>query len=160
MKQQILVMIIFLFVLTSSHISAQAPESPEGRVRNFYQWVGGNENKGVESRKQKKVIFSFFSGRHYRWFYKLGVGDQNTYLISGNDWLETFANKINVGKSLVKANRAAVTVDLGDSSDDFVNHIRVNLLREEGVWKIDCLENTDLGLTFDPRRDPPGCRPV
>jgi len=144
----------------------QTSASPEDRVSIFYKWVIGTMIKKRSPVRQKKVVSTFLSKSLYRWLYMSADAEtRNLYLLPGNDWSESWIDKIKIVHKKNAANRAMIRLGLGENKppDQFVDPIQVNLIREGGTWKIDCIQSADeeLGIPkFDPKYDPPGCKPV
>lgn len=148
----------------SSH--RQTGGSPEDKVSTFYKWVIGTMIKKQSPVRQRRVVSTYLSKSLYRWLYTSADAEtRNTYLLPGNDWSGSWIDKIKIVDKKKTASRSMIRVNLGENvpPDDFVNPIRVSLIREGGSWKIDCIQSADEELggipEFDPKLDPPGCRP-
>jgi len=142
-------------------------ESPEDRVTAFYTWVIGTMVKKQSPVRQKKIVSTYLSKSLYRWLYTSADAEtRNAYLLPGNDWSVSWIDEIKIVDKKKTASRAMLRVDLGEKRPpgDFVNPIQVNLISESGTWKIDCIQDADKELggipQFDPKYDPPGCKPV
>ena len=150
--------------------NAQSPQQtndePTERVTAFYKWVLGTMVKKRTPVAQKKTVAGFLSKSLYRWLYLQDRETRNLYFLASNDWLDSRIGDITIVDSRIAADRAVVKVDLGkpEPPDDFVDHLRINLRQENGEWKIDCIQDgyLELGgpIPFDPKYDPPGCKPV
>lgn len=144
----------------------QTSKSPEDRVTTFYKWVIGRMIRNRSPVREKKVISTYLSKSLYRWLYASADAEmRRTYLLPGNDWSESWIDEIKIVAKKKTVNRTMIRVDLGEKEppDHFVDTM-VNLVREGGTWKIDCIQSADEEIgsipEFDPKLDPPGCKPV
>ena len=152
--------------LYAQSLHGQTGRSPEDRITTFYKWAIGTMVKKRSPVRQKKVVSTYLSKSFYRWLYtRADAETRNLYLLPDNDWSESWIDKIKIIDKKKTASRMRVRVDLGEKGppDHFVNPIQVNLIRENGTWKIDCIQSADEELggipEFDPKLDPPGCKP-
>jgi len=165
-----LLLVALLAAVPSFH--AQSPQQNTGGepawiVTTFYKWVIGTMVIKRSPIRQKRVMATWLSKSLYRWLYtKADREDRETYLVPGNDFIDAWVDEIKIVDSKVLAKRATLKVELGKpgKGDDFVNHILVNLKMEDGAWRIDCVrsneDDAEDGYVFDPKLDPPGCKPV
>lgn len=163
-------LVALLAAVPNSHAQSPQPAfggEPAWVVTTFYKWVLGTMVDKSSPIKQKRVMATWLSKSLHRWLYtNADREERETYLVPGNDFIDAWVDEIKIVDTKVDAKRAAVKVELGKPGrdDDFVNHILVNLKVEGGVWRIDCIrsndDDTEDAYVFDPKLDPPGCKPV
>lgn len=93
-------------------------------------------NREQDPTKNRPVMRSYLSARLDKWLYsKAGQGSEADVFIGSQEWSDQWADKINVGRAQINSKTAVVNVTLGP--DDYLWKLRIYLVREGGVWKID-----------------------
>lgn len=137
---------VFLFVLGSVNLtSAQAAQTPEQIAAEFYKWYLSELNRDRDPRTEaKQKVLKYLSRRAGKWLYSIAADDYGAdYFIAAQDFDEEWAETVSVSKAVVKGNRASLTVTLGVYPDGrkyegIGKHVlRLKMVREGGLWKID-----------------------
>lgn len=132
---------VVVLAISFTTINAQPPNTPESRVKWFYSWYFKSINDGKEPSKD--VINSNLSKRFSRSYFSQGghqpKSDSFDYdvFLNSQEWSEDWVDNMNVGKATIKGNTAVVKLKLSMTDDDFVLTLKVSLVKEAGVWKID-----------------------
>jgi ABC-type transporter MlaC component len=118
---------------------AAAQAQPDTAARDFYKWYIAELNadrypiRDHEAAVRKKV-----SARLGKWLYSEASEDYGAdYFLSLQDWARSWANSVTAKTTSVSGNKAMVAVEF-PRSGGFVRHrLRVSMVKESGVWKID-----------------------
>ncbi len=138
----------FLFALAAGIMffgtrTIQAAETPEQAAKSFYRWyLSELDAERYPIEQQKPKIRSKVSARLGKWLYSKAYEDYGAdYVIQAQDWDSQWKDNIGVSKATVKGNTARLTVTLSgkatDSNEIYRNRLRVTLVKEGGLWKID-----------------------
>jgi Protein of unknown function (DUF3828) len=134
---QMAICLVFIFV-SFTGAKAQTNNSPESRVKSFYDWYLKSISKQQDPSKNKTVMNSHLSRRFGGWFYsKAGQNLDYDIFINAQDWNEAWINNINVGKATINGNTAVVKITLGTPPDTWIQRLNISLVKEAGNWKID-----------------------
>jgi hypothetical protein len=140
----------FLLVLGSANLtSAQASQTPEQVAAEFYKWYLSELNRDRDPRTQaKQKVLKYLSRRAGKWLYSIPPGEYGAdYFIDAQDFDEEWAETVSVSKATIKGNTASLTVTLGVYKDGrkyqgIGKHVlRLKMVREGGLWKIDRINN-------------------
>ncbi|MEQ1761782.1 MAG: DUF3828 domain-containing protein [Pyrinomonadaceae bacterium] len=130
-----------LLFLTASftHVTAQVRDTPESRAKDFYSWYLKAMVKGKDPTKDKAATRSHLSLRFSRWYYsKAGQNLDYDVFVNSQEWDDAWAENIEIGKAILIDDRsAALHVMLRSPPEEFVMKLQVNLVKENGKWKID-----------------------
>lgn len=134
---------ITLFVVLvlgmSSQTMAMQSNTPEGVIRGFYSWyikVFQTNEFPLTSQpaKMKKYISTRFYNEAKR-AYDKGEYDAD-YFISGQDADPKWATNMTISKVTKTASTASAIVFF-DGTGSFDHKLRITLVKEKGLWKID-----------------------
>lgn len=115
---------------------AQQIATPEQVVRQFYRWY---LNAGYpEPGRQKSRFRRYVTQRCLR---EAMAADDYVYFTQAQDGDPAWKNHIAVSSAKVRGSTATTLVILGGK--DFSLRLRINLLQENGAWKIDKVEDMD-----------------
>lgn len=133
---------IMILVASSVLVNAQASNTPESRVRDFYSWYLKTMVKGKDPTKNRIVISSHLSVRFNRWLYsKAGQSGAPDAFLSSGEWKKAWADNIEVGDAVfTTGNNAVLHLTLSSPPDEFVMKLQVFLVKEGGKWKIDLVK--------------------
>ena len=131
-----------LILTTVLPLSAQTSATPEKTLKDFYRWYIHELNASREPRAERSKINPVVSIRLSRWLSsKTGREWDADYFIDAQDFDAKWENGITVLRAAIKGNKADVKVVLSspDSlSSGFSPHtLRIKMIKESGVWKID-----------------------
>jgi Protein of unknown function (DUF3828) len=129
---------LVLICLSYGELLGQSAKSPEERVKSFYSWYMKVINVENGPDHNKTVMRSHLSARLGKWFYsKAGQDLEYDYFIQSQEWSEEWADHITFGKGTTKGTTAVVNLVLGSTDGDSDTPLRISLVKESGVWKID-----------------------
>jgi guanyl-specific ribonuclease Sa len=125
---------------------AQAPETPETVVRNFYKWYLTEMGAGRNPRDNKRIVMKAASRRTSRWYYSPAYSEWGAdYFINAQDFDEHWAKNLTVSNAVIRGNTATTKVTLSVPKTEYgpayKRTLSVRLVRESGVWKIDVVDN-------------------
>lgn len=124
-------------------VYGQSNKTPEGRVQNFYNWYLKAINDEQDPAKNRTVMNSHLSVRLSKWFYsKAGQDLDGDYFVGSQEWSDQWAGNVNVGELTIKRTTAIVNITLGPMSDEWYPKLRIDLIKEGAVWKIDRVKAT------------------
>lgn len=135
-------LVFALLALFGTH-NIHAAQTPEQTARSFYQWyLVELDAERYPIDRQRTKMRSKVSKRLGKWLYSKAYEDYGAdYIIQAQDWDSGWKDNIAVSKASIKGNTARLTVTLSgklpDSPDMYHNRLRITLLKEGGVWKID-----------------------
>lgn len=141
MKTKIFLLFALLAFCGTHNI--HAAQTPEQATRLFYRWYLTEldaERYPIDGQRTK--VKSKVSKRLGKWLYSKAYKDYGAdYIIQAQDWDSQWKDNIAVSKASIKGNTARLTVTLSgrstDSPEMYRNRLRITLLKEGGVWKID-----------------------
>lgn len=140
-------LVIFFLILGSANFTrAQSVQSPEQATTVFYQWYLGELNRNKDPRsRQKTKLLRYLSKRLGKWIYSIPDEEYGAdYFISAQDFDENWV--VNVSKAKVVRNKANLKVLLArpkGKQSPFKRNLAIQLLKENGVWKIDKISDLD-----------------
>ncbi|HEX8249237.1 MAG TPA: DUF3828 domain-containing protein [Pyrinomonadaceae bacterium] len=128
---------------------AAAAESPEQTAKEFYRWYLQELNRDrYPIQQQKTELLKKVSRRLGRWLYSPAYEEYGAdYFLSAQDWDKNWAKGITTSKALIKGNSAALKLTLAAprgtaSASGFGKHtLAIKLVKENGLWKIDRVDN-------------------
>ncbi len=134
-----------LILFAAGIVSAQ--KTPENTARNFYAWyMKGLQNSGYPIDK-KTEMKKYISRRLANWVYSKSYQEYGAdYFIDAQDFEDKW--QPTVSKAVIKGNTAnlKVTLDVpkGVKTEWKKSVLPVKLIKENGVWKIDEINNRKL----------------
>ena len=137
-SRSIAVSLLLLILISFSGAYAQSNKTPEGRVQNFYNWYLKAVDDQQDPATNRALMNSHMSARLSKWFYsKAGQDIEGDYFVGSQEWSDQWAGNVNVGELTIKRTTAIVNITLGPMSDEWHPKLRVDLIMEGSVWKID-----------------------
>jgi hypothetical protein len=146
-KLRIALLIALVF---AGGIHAQAPETPEVVVRNFYKWylteLGANRNP----RKNRQVVLKASSRRLGKWYFSPAYSEWGAdYFLNAQDFDDHWAKTLVVSKAAINGNTATTKITLSVPKTSYgpayKRVLPVKLVKESGLWKIDIVDNMTPG---------------
>lgn len=137
-----------LSLLFCADVSAQNA-SPEATAKEFYKWylteIAANRNPHENKTKFSKYV----SKRLYKWMTSKAYEEYGAdYIIDAQDFNEAWANGISTTKAVIKGNTATFKVNFtppkGSVQGDWNYSVRVKMVKENGAWKVDSVNNRAL----------------
>jgi hypothetical protein len=145
MKYILTVAILFFAAisLTTASVSAQTSMTPEATVHRFYEWYVHTLNQNEEPiEKHRAEMSKFVTQRLIKSInrvLKSPEGLDADFFLDAQDWDKDWEKNIITTKASIQGARAKLSVTL-KGGVGFGNHrLRVGLLKEGGVWKIDSI---------------------
>ena len=138
-----LVLLLLVIAIGGFSIAAQTANStPEVTIKNFYAWYVQeiSKNKFPLSQQPTKLK-QFITVRCYnenKRAYDKNEFDAD-YFIAAQDYDEKWATNVKVTNVKVVGNRASASVIL-DGKGNFDSKLKLKLLKEKDVWKIDVIQ--------------------
>ncbi|HQU82527.1 MAG TPA: DUF3828 domain-containing protein [Pyrinomonadaceae bacterium] len=137
-----------LTILLCGNALAQS-STPETTAKEFYKWYLGELNASREPRENKTEMSKYVSKRLYKWISSKAYEEYGAdYIIDGQDYNEDWVNGITTTKAVIKGNRATFKIMLtppkGSQNRDFQQTLSIKMLKENGAWKIDSVNNRAL----------------
>lgn len=135
-------MLLLAVAVVAIPSNAQTVKSPEQTVKDFYRWYIHELNADRQPRNERAKMNAAISARLQRWMSsKEGRNWDADYFIDAQDWEPKWENGISTAKPVIRGNnanvKATLSVPRGEYSG-FGDHIlRIKLVKEQGVWKID-----------------------
>lgn len=132
---------ILTVILTAclAFVNAQANNTPESRVKDFYSWYLKAKASKKDPDKNRAVMKSHVSRRFSKWFYSKEVQNSDVGIFyNKGDWKRAWAHNIEVGEPyFMNDDQVVVKVKLSSPPDEFEMKLQVFLVKEGGKWKID-----------------------
>lgn len=146
-KSRLVAFALLLFFAASFGAgAAQAAETPEQTAKTFYEWYLKRINANESPRNEKAIIQKHVSKRLTRWYYSPAYSEYGAdYFIDAQDLDEKW--QVTTGKATIRGNTATVKVKLAAPNarkSDWAQNLTVKLIKENGAWKIDSVNNQEL----------------
>lgn len=113
-------------------------KSPEEAVEEFYRWYLHGENNTLTTPEQRATFRKYVASRLRR---EVAAEREVNIFVAAQNIDPGWEKNISVSKTLVRQQRAIVIVTLtGDPREGlprWVEKLRVRLVREGGMWKVD-----------------------
>lgn len=140
--------VFLLTVLLCGNAFAQN-SAPETTAKEFYKWYITEIAANREPRKNKTKFAKYVSKRLNKWMNSKAYEEYGAdYIIDAQDFNAAWANGISTTKAVIKGNTAVFKVSFkpppGSVEGDWNYSVRVKFVKEDGVWKIDSVNNRAL----------------
>ena len=138
-----LVLLLLAIALGGFSVAAQTANStPEVTIKNFYSWYVReiSKNKFPLSEQPTKMK-QFITVRCYnenKRAYDKNEFDAD-YFIAAQDYDEKWGTNVKITNVKIIGNKASASVIL-DGKGDFDSKLRLKLIKEKDVWKIDVIQ--------------------
>lgn len=148
MKKLKIIIPAFLILFMAGFISAQKTKTPETTAKDFYAWYLRELNNQGNPVDERATMRKYISRRLANWIYSKSYEEYGAdYFLDAQDWDEKW--DISASKAVVRGNKAALKVSLlvpkGENSSIMNSVLRLKMIKENGMWKID--EVNDRKLT-------------
>ncbi len=146
---KILVLALLIFAALNVSASGQV-KGPDAVAKEFYKWYLTELNaERYPIRQNKTQMLRFISGRLGRWVYSPAYSEYGAdYFIDAQDWDRTWVNGISATRPIIKGTTATLRIQLEPAKGVFSGFGRrtlpIKLVNEDGVWKIDMINNRKL----------------
>jgi hypothetical protein len=138
------ILLVLIATICGLSVMAQTANStPETTIKNFYSWYVREivKNKFPLTEQPAKMK-QFITARCYN--ENKRIYDKNEfdadYFIAAQDYDEKWATNIKVSNVKITGNKATAKVIL-DGQGNFDSKLKLKLIKEQGNWKIDVIEN-------------------
>ncbi|MGI8639032.1 MAG: DUF3828 domain-containing protein [Pyrinomonadaceae bacterium] len=143
--QRIGLILLALFVFAGA-TSAQSADTPEQSARNFYKWYLREMNNQGNPTDQKQKMLKSVSKRLGKWIYSPVYQEYGAdYFIDAQDFDENW--DVMTSKAVIKGSTATLKVFLAPpkgKKSNFNQTLALKLIKENGAWKIDSVNNRKL----------------
>lgn len=121
------------------HVNAQNASTPEARARSFYAWylheLNAERNPIANSNGLRKYVTARMAGAIGRALKRENGIDADIF-IDGQDFDPLWEKNISSSKATIKGANATVTITLKGGPGFDTKRLRVVLLKEQSIWKI------------------------
>lgn len=119
-----------------------ANSTPEATIKNFYGWyvreIAKNKFPLTEQPAKMKQFITLRCYNENKRAYDKNEFDAD-YFISAQDFDESWATNVKISNVKIVGNKATANVIL-DGKDGFDSKLKLKLVKEKAVWKIDVIE--------------------
>jgi len=134
------------FIVSVGATLTKAADTHEQTVKKFYTWYLKRIITDKSPRNEKAVFQKSVSKRLSRWYYSRAYEEYGAdYFIdaqnSDDEW------RVTTGKAIIKRDTATLKVKLAapnTGKNGSTQNLTVKLVKEEGVWKINSVNNRKL----------------
>lgn len=124
-------------------LAIAAQSTPETTIKNFYSWYVREISKNkFPLAEQPTKMKQFITARCYNENKK--AYDKNEfdadYFISAQDFDERWATNVKISNVKINGNKATANVVL-DGKSSFDSKLKLKLIKEKSIWKIDVIES-------------------
>ncbi|HJS52843.1 MAG TPA: DUF3828 domain-containing protein [Pyrinomonadaceae bacterium] len=141
-------LISVVILLAYAGTSAQAV-GPEQAAKDFYKWYLTELNAEREPRRDSKpLMLQKVSARLGRWLYSTAYEEYGAdYFLDAQDYEQSWANGVSAAPAVTKGNVSTVRLTLTPKKGVTgwgVRRMTIKLIKENGAWKIDTVNNRKL----------------
>ncbi len=139
--------LLLFFIVSVAATTAKAADTPEQTAKSFYKWyLKELFTEGGNPIKQKGTVLKSVSKRLGKWIYSPAYEEYGAdYMIDAQDFDNNW--DVTTTKAVVKGNTATLKVMLAPpkgKKSDFNQTLAIKMIKENGVWKIDRVNNRSL----------------
>jgi hypothetical protein len=139
--------VILFFIGSAGAASAQSADAPEQAAKSFYQWYTKELfREGGNPIKNRKTVLKSVSKRLGKWLYSRAYEEYGAdYIIDAQDYDNSW--QVSTTKAVIKGNTASLKILLKSTrpkNEGFSRTLPVKMVRENGEWKIDSVNNRSL----------------
>lgn len=143
---KLLKLALLLFLVGSlGAASIKAADTPEQTAKGFYEWYL-KELSRENIRIDKKIVLKYVSKRLGKWYLSRAYEHYDAdYFIDAQDLDEKW--QVTTTKAVIKQNTATLKVVLAvpkAKKSDWTNTLSIKMIKENGAWKIDVVNNRKL----------------
>ena len=149
-KRLILLPLVIVVSMSFFSASVAAQSTPEKAAKDFYKWYFTELNASREPiRQSKPKMLKAISSRLARWAYSPAYSEYGAdYFIDAQDYDEDWANGVSSTAAVIKGSVATLNIILypkkGSTSGFGKRTLKLKMVREVGLWKIDSVNNRKL----------------
>ena len=125
--------------------AAESAATPEDCIRNFYRWYVTNLVASRDPMKQRKEIRQYATERLLREIDKMMKGPDGLdgdYFVDAQDFDPLWAKNISVSAVKTQGDKSSAHVLL-NGSQGMKKNLVVQLVKENGAWKVDKVQGRD-----------------
>jgi len=146
-KDRLISFTLLLFLIGSAGASiTKAADTPEQAAKSFYEWYLKQIAASKNPRNEKTIFQKSVSKRLSKWIASPAYEDYGAdYFIDAQNFDEEW--QVTTSKAIIKGNTATLKVKLAAPNagkDSWTQKLTIRLVKEEGVWKIDSVNNRKL----------------
>ena len=138
--------LLLIFVGSIGANIAKAADTPEETAKDFYEWYLKQINTSRNPRNEKAIFQKSVSSRLSRWYFSPAYEEYGAdYFIDAQDLDEKW--QVTTTKAVIKGTTATLKVVLAvpkAKKADWTQTLTVKMIRENGAWKIDSVNNRKL----------------
>ena len=136
--------LILFFVGSLGASAAQAANTPEQAAKSFYEWYTKElAREGGNPIRSRQTVLKSVSKRLGKFIYSPAYQEYGAdYIIDAQDFDDSW--QVSTTKAIVKGNTATLKVALKSTrpkNQGFSQTLPVRMVRENGEWKIDRVNN-------------------
>jgi hypothetical protein len=125
--------------------AAETAATPEGCIRGFYQWYVTNLVANRNPMKQRTELRRFATERLLRELSKMKTGPEGLdgdYFTDAQDFDPLWAKNISISAVKTQGEKSSAHVLL-NGSQGMKKNLVVQLVKENGTWKVDKVQGRD-----------------
>jgi Protein of unknown function (DUF3828) len=137
MKRIVALLVVAAAVVTSR--AAEPATTPEDCIRGFYRWYVTNLVTNRDPMKQRKEMRRYATERLLKEIGKMKTGPDGLdgdYFVDAQDFDPLWAKNISISGVRTAGNKSHARVVL-DGAKGMRKELVVDLVKEEGTWKVD-----------------------
>ena len=144
------IVLLSLIVFTLYTGGSAQVVSPEQTAKDFYKWYLSELNAEREPiRDNKRLMLQKVSTRLGKWLYSTAYEEYGAdYVLDAQDYEQSWVNGISAAPAATNGNVSNVkltfTPKRGTYSGFGVRRMNIRLVKENGAWKIDVINNRKL----------------
>ena len=144
------IVLLSLIVFTLYTGGSAQVVSPEQTAKDFYKWYLSELNAEREPiRDNKRLMLQKVSTRLGKWLYSTAYEEYGAdYILDAQDYEQSWVNGISAAPAATNGNVSNVkltfTPKRGTHSGFGVRRMNIRLVKENGAWKIDVINNRKL----------------
>lgn len=125
--------------------AAESSATPEDCIRGFYRWYVTNLVANRDPMKQRKEMRRYATERLLKEIAKMVKGPDGLdgdYFTDAQDFDPLWAKNISISAVQINGDKSSAHVLL-DGAKGMRKKLLVNLLKEDGTWKVDKVQGRD-----------------
>jgi len=143
MKQIVALLIVAAFILAGETRAAETAATPEDCIRNFYHWYVTNLVANRDPMKQRSEIRRYATERLLKEIDKMVKGPDGLdgdYFVDAQDFDPLWAKNIAISDLKMRGDKSSARVAL-NGAKGMRKKLIVQLVRENGAWKVDKVQS-------------------
>lgn len=144
-------LLIAILVFSAFQIDAVGQaKAPEQAAQNFYKWYLTELNANrYPIQRNKRLMLQKVSLRLGKWLYSKAYEEYGAdYFLDAQDWERTWVSGITVSDVTTSGNSSKLKITMrprsGSNSPFGIRVLHIQMKKENGLWRIDMVENRKL----------------